>query len=53
MPNVMVIISEEAKAQLEQYLLYHEDAIDAEENDFGDLRKVFVDIFNREPVWRS
>jgi hypothetical protein len=42
----MCTSSEEA---LDGYLLYHESDIANEINDFGDLRGIFYDIFNRFP----
>lgn len=35
---------------LKEYLEFHEDDIAIGRNDFGDLRKLFIEIFDREPT---
>jgi hypothetical protein len=42
-------LSDEAQKDLDAYLLNHESDIANDINDFGDLKRVFIDSFWREP----
>ena len=46
---VTVTMTAEVLSELVQYLKYHEDDIAYNINDFGELRCLFLAIFNRAP----
>jgi hypothetical protein len=45
----MICLRHENGDRLKMYLLAHENDIDLSVNDFGDLKELFVEIFNRPP----
>jgi len=47
--NRMEINNLLARKNLRDYLLYHENDIANDINDFADLRLVFIEILNRKP----
>lgn len=46
-----MVISYDVRASLSDYLKRHEEDIALGVNDFGDLKELFIDIFEREPVY--
>ena len=49
MDSTVQVLRADSLRCLLNYLHYHELDIASEENDFGDLRPLFEDVYGREP----